>query len=298
MPETSYDAGNDPRCVAIGHLNDDGLLDLAVANSASGTVSVLLKNGTGGFGPKTDYVTGGNPRSVATGDLNHDGYPDLAVANSGLVAVSVLLGQANGSFVLDDSYPTWCCPGSVAIGDLNGDGHPDLASANTSQPTYLVSVLLGLGNGKFAPREDYVTGAAPYFVAIGDLNHDDKLDLAVADNNASSVSVLLNIAPTTAAPPDVPPARFALMLAGPNPAHRAVRLDAALPRAASVDVAIYSLQGGLVRRLLAGASLPAGMHPLAWDACDESGARAPSGVYFARMRTDGIVSGRTTIVLQ
>jgi flagellar hook assembly protein FlgD len=88
------------------------------------------------------------------------------------------------------------------------------------------------------------------------------------------------------------------MLAGPNPAHSAVSLAAALPRAASVDVAVYSTQGGLVRRLLTGASLPAGTHPLVWDGHDESGARAPRGVYFARMRADGIVSGHTTIVLR
>ena len=88
------------------------------------------------------------------------------------------------------------------------------------------------------------------------------------------------------------------MLAGPNPARSTVSLAAALPRDANVEVAIYGLHGELVRRLLAGASLPAGVHPLLWDTRDESGAPAPRGVYFARMRTDGNVTARTTIVLR
>ena len=36
--------------------------DLAVANSGSATVSILLGNGTGSFGAKTDFTTGASPR--------------------------------------------------------------------------------------------------------------------------------------------------------------------------------------------------------------------------------------------
>ena len=40
-------------------------LDLVVANSRSGTVSVLLGNGSGTFRPAVDYVVGGGPSSIA-----------------------------------------------------------------------------------------------------------------------------------------------------------------------------------------------------------------------------------------
>lgn len=295
---TDLTAGTGPLSVAIGDLNDDNILDLAVANSGSNTVSVLLGKGAREFWPKADYDTGVSPRWVAIGYLDGDGNPDLAVANNGSGTVSVLLGRPDGTFVANGPYGTYTAPACVSIGDLDGDSKADLVTANTTQPTAFVSVLLGNGDGTFAAKTDYPAAAGPDCVAIGDLNHDGKRDLAVADANAGKVSVLLNISPTTAVPPAAPPARFALMLAGPNPARNSVNLAAALPRAASVDVVIYSLQGGLVRRLLAGASLPAGVHPLVWDTRDESGARAPHGVYFAHMRTDGIVSGRTTIVLR
>jgi hypothetical protein len=38
--------------------NNDGKLDLAVANSGANTVSILLGNGDGTFAPKVDYATG------------------------------------------------------------------------------------------------------------------------------------------------------------------------------------------------------------------------------------------------
>src|SRR5207249_528870 len=58
--------------VAIADLNADGRPDLAVVNSNSNRVSVLLGNGDGSFGPKTDFVTGSIPSSVAIANLNAD----------------------------------------------------------------------------------------------------------------------------------------------------------------------------------------------------------------------------------
>ena len=95
---TDLTAGLCPYKLAVGDLNGDGKLDLAVANYCSGTVSVLLGTGNGGFGAKTDFATGGNPISVAIGDLNGDGVPDLAVTNSQDNTVSLLFGVGNGSF--------------------------------------------------------------------------------------------------------------------------------------------------------------------------------------------------------
>jgi hypothetical protein len=44
----AFPAGNDPLSVAVGDFNGDGKRDLAVANSYSDNVSVLLGNGTFG----------------------------------------------------------------------------------------------------------------------------------------------------------------------------------------------------------------------------------------------------------
>jgi hypothetical protein len=69
------------RSVAIGDLDGDGVLDLAVANVGVDTVSVLLGNGDGTFQGAVWDRTGDEPYSVAIGDLDGDGALDLAVAN-------------------------------------------------------------------------------------------------------------------------------------------------------------------------------------------------------------------------
>ena len=149
-PFLSFDTGGESFSLALGDLNGDGKPDLAAVNVDVNTVSVLLGNGDGTFGPKSDYGTGSYPHSVAIGDLNGDGKPDLATANTVSFTVSVLLGNGDGTFGPKNDYGTGSNPYSVAIGDLNGDGKPDLAVANENSST--VSVLLGNGDGAFGPK--------------------------------------------------------------------------------------------------------------------------------------------------
>jgi hypothetical protein len=51
---------------------------------------------------------------------------------------------------------------------------------------------LGNGSGGFAPASNFAVGAFPRSVTTGDFNGDGQLDLAVANENSNSVSVLLN----------------------------------------------------------------------------------------------------------
>jgi uncharacterized protein (DUF2141 family) len=194
---TNYPTGIHSSSVAIGDLNGDGLLDLAVTNigelddfglpTSTGTVSVLLGTGNGTFSAATPYSTGLLPLSVAIADLNGDGKLDLTVANyghpvSGGGAISVFLGNGNGTFPAATSYPTLATgPQSVAIGDLNGDGKLDLAVAYASSK---YSVFLGSGDGSFNQLNAVaVSPGTKNFgsVAIGDLTGDGKPDLALTD---------------------------------------------------------------------------------------------------------------------
>src|SRR2546427_3865796 len=86
-----FPVGTHPQSVAVGDFNGDGRPDLAVANSGSNTVSVLLGIGDGTFQPARTFAAGSSPFSVAVGDLNGDWRPDLAVANYGSNTGSVLL---------------------------------------------------------------------------------------------------------------------------------------------------------------------------------------------------------------
>src|SRR6185437_7671126 len=65
---------------------------------------------------------------------------------------------------------------------------PDLVVPDESGT---VGVLLNTGGGSFAPMSSFPVGAAPYGVAIGDLNGDGKPDMAVSAQDGT-VKVLLN----------------------------------------------------------------------------------------------------------
>jgi hypothetical protein len=183
--------GTLPAAVVVGDVNGDGHPDLVSVNTGDNTVSVLLGDGGGGFGPRTGFATGLVPHHLALADVNRDGHLDLVVANTGADTVSVLLGNGTGSFGPRTDFSTGAAPFFVAIGDLNGDGAPDIVTVNVNADT--VSVLLGKGNGLFGDRMDVGTGAGAREVAIGDLNGDGIPDLVIVNVSDNSVSVLLGL---------------------------------------------------------------------------------------------------------
>ena len=161
-----------PLSMAVGDFNEDGTGDIAVADSNTGNVSVLLGNGDGTFQSAVNLPLGGSPNSVAVGDFNGDGHTDLTVSNGD--SVSVLLGNGDGTFQAAVPYTAGVGPQGLAVGDFNGDGKADIAVVNTSG----VSILLGNGDGTFQAAVN-VSGAGGNAIAAGDFNGDGTADLGV-----------------------------------------------------------------------------------------------------------------------
>ena len=196
-----YAVGNSPSSIAAGDFNGDGDLDLAVVNSGSESISVLIGNGDGSFASAVNYGVGRVPDSVAASNLNGDGNLDLAVANFGDDSISVLLGNGDGTFGAAVDHPAGPGPSSVVVSDFNGDGNPDIATDNGSDYADWpedVTILLGNGDGAFAPGVGYYAGCQIGALAAGDLNGDGKPDFAVRDYTCGCVAILLNTAPTPA----------------------------------------------------------------------------------------------------
>ena len=139
-----------------------------------------------------NYAAGQGPTSVTSADFNNDHIQDLVVCNYQTSTVSVLLGKGDGTFQAAQTFATGTNPNSVAVGDFNGDGKIDIVTGNKSNGTSpgTMSVLLGNGDGTFrAPINFTLQGQSapgsapilqnPRYIAVGDMNHDGRLDLVV-----------------------------------------------------------------------------------------------------------------------
>ncbi len=194
-----YTVGINPQAVAVADFNGDGIPDLAVVNTSSNSVSILLGNGDGTFTAKATLTTGSSPYGIVAGNFGN-GQMDLAVTNSAANTVSVFLGNGDGTFTLKSTPATGPAPEGVAVGDFNGDGNLDFVVTNSGTSglgSDSVGVFLGNGDGTFAAQATYGVGNGPTSVVVANF-HDNTgstsfPDLAVANKSTGAViSVLLN----------------------------------------------------------------------------------------------------------
>jgi hypothetical protein len=83
--------------------------------------------------------------------------------------------------------------------------------------------------------------------------------------------------------PDGGPARAILHAAYPNPFNRTMAIRYDLQARAPVRLAIFDVRGGLIKTLLAGETIDAGSHEVAWDGRDATGRVTAAGIYFYRL---------------
>jgi Bacterial Ig-like domain (group 3)/FG-GAP-like repeat len=184
----SYAVGIKPAFLVTGDFNGDGKTDVAVAARSGETLAVLLNDGKGNLQKPVLSGLHKSPTSLSAADFNSDGHFDIALANSD-GTISVLLGAGNGAFrVLPDIKVSSGSLSSIVSADLDRDGKIDLAVTEPGQKQ--VSVLLGEGNGGFAPPVSYPVGNNPVSVVAADVHGDGIDDLTVVNQGSNSFSVL------------------------------------------------------------------------------------------------------------
>lgn len=139
---------SNPKAVAVGDMNGDGIPDLVTAGRYSyfyagnsytgGMVTVMLGDGSGTFAASTQDRAGQGLSDVQLADFNGDGKLDIAVSDGRAplsefdFPVYVLLGAGDGTvserprgFATSDTTAA-----SLTVADFNGDGKADLATTN------------------------------------------------------------------------------------------------------------------------------------------------------------------------
>lgn len=187
---TDISLDHTPTGILVTDLNKDGAGDIITNGDSSAQISVALSSGNGTFQPPVSYAADGAQYRTASGDFNGDGNPDLAVANPYAGTVSILPGNGSGAFGPQTIFGAGSFPYDVASGDFNSDGMLDLAVTNNDPAASVLYILTGNGAGAFAAPVPYPLSARSDSVVTADFNLDGKLDLALSNTEAGTVSVL------------------------------------------------------------------------------------------------------------
>jgi large repetitive protein len=208
-PKSPFSVGFQSSAIVVADFNGDGNADIATADGGTGTISILLGDGTGNFKAATGspiMVNAGpeSPYTLAVADLNGDGFPDLVAGNPLQQTVSVYLNTAAtpGQFTQASGSPYNLGQqiSQVIVGDFNGDGKLDIASLNGSE-FGIISVLFGDGSGNFGSQQDYPISLPEELIAAfatADFNGDGVSDIVTADSQSNNTfSILLGISSAT-----------------------------------------------------------------------------------------------------
>lgn len=204
-PITWLGFGQSYYSIAFGDVNQDGHLDVVIAQSGSGLqqtvgrLRVKLGDGTGVFRPvsTSSLFVSAEPRVSALADVNGDQQLDIVLTH-GNSNLSILLNNGSGRFAPapTPSYSLNMAAFTVVVGDVNRDRKADLvaAMANSNSAPYTSSVAVLLGDDKgfiLAPGSPFFSGLGAYNLALGDVNEDGKPDIITSSFESDGMTLLL-----------------------------------------------------------------------------------------------------------
>ncbi len=178
---------------AIGDLDGDGQLDIAVASPHTNEVIVFWAGARLDPSTVSALPTGVTPVCVASDDLNGDGVDDLVAFCQGSLAVYVYISRGGGQFAME-TLELPGPPGGAAIADINNDGLGDLIVSDLlgDQLTLLCGDLDGEAFSFSVDSVALPQGTLATAILAGDLDKDGGIDLLVLSSGEEAAYVLYN----------------------------------------------------------------------------------------------------------
>ncbi len=182
------------RAACWGDYNNDGWLDLYIANNNNQNNFLYKNNGDGSFSKiegGTETAQGGNSVGAVWADFDNNGWLDLFVANQSGQNNYLFLNNGGESFtsvisgnVVTDVGDSRGC----AAADYDNDGDMDLFVANGGETGESNFLYANNGDGTFTRMTTSTVGndvSISSGGSWGDFNNDGWLDLYVTNRNGS-----------------------------------------------------------------------------------------------------------------
>ncbi|MDZ4668151.1 MAG: VCBS repeat-containing protein [bacterium] len=204
----SYSVGSGPGSLTAGDIDNDGKVDLATANWAGGSISILRNSnsivGNISFSSITtnnNTAVQTNPNWVTISDFNNNGLKEIICSNWGSNTISIYENVSNLTISLasrvDLSITPNQYPQANGVMDLDGDEKVDLALAVAGSTNILAlkNTHIGTGlinSGSFSGFTSFLANTSPVGFVIGDLDNDGRPELVSGNYSGQNISIFKN----------------------------------------------------------------------------------------------------------
>ncbi len=205
-PDPFWSPGQNAMSLALGDVDNNGFLDIALGYGCCLAANKLYLNTGGTVSPTPAWSSNSNHETWASvlADVNLDGNLDWVCGNENSDPPSatwapnnLYLGNGTPSFSVAD--PAWSSKdtpvvtSALAVGDINGDGLPDLVCGNGLGGAGVTANTIHLGDGRdFTDHPVWWSTLLDHTqaVALGDIDGDGDLDVICGNAESENTGYL------------------------------------------------------------------------------------------------------------